>query len=449
MEPTNRPPVKPAKPGKAVVEFLPDADEMERKPLPAYAQTTVYVMAGALFSFLLWASVSTIDTVIIARGRLVNPMPNIVVQPLESAVIEKINVRIGQIVRKGEVLATLDPTFSQADEAALRVRMQSLDTQIQNLEDEMGGSVAGERMAGGDTALQARLAVERQASFTAQQNKLAENLARIAASQQSNLREQKSLGTRLAALKEIEAMQEKLVAQQYGARLQLLEARNRTQEVERELELANSRETELAREYASARAEKQAFEKGTRQKTMEEMLIATRERNALSEELNKADKRRQLVTLVAPQDAVVLEMAKLSEGSVIKSAEAMFTLVPLGAPLEAEVQIDSQDVGYVRTGLPAHIKLDAFPFQKHGSLDAKVRTVSEDAFRRESAQGGLDAYYMSRVAFGTANLKAMDGKSRLLPGMTVAAEIVVGKRTVISYLIWPLTKSMNESIREP
>ncbi|WP_348245867.1 hypothetical protein, partial [Salmonella enterica] len=93
---------------------------------------------------------------------------------------------------------------------------------------------------------------------------------------------------------EIESMQEKLVAQQYGARLHLLEARNRTQEVERELELANSRQLELAREYAAVRAEKDAFEKGTRQKTMEEMLIATRERNALSEELNKADKRRQL-----------------------------------------------------------------------------------------------------------------------------------------------------------
>ena len=97
-----------------------------------------------------------------------------------------------------------------------------------------------------------------------------------------------------------------------------------------------------------------------------------------------------------------------------------------------------------------HIKLDAFPFQKHSALDGKVRTISEDAFRRDSgAPGALDAYYLSRIAYGDSKLKKMPDKARLLPGMTLSAEIVVGKRSVMSYLIWPLTKAMNESIREP
>jgi HlyD family secretion protein len=108
------------------------------------------------------------------------------------------------------------------------------------------------------------------------------------------------------------------------------------------------------------------------------------------------------------------------------------------------------DIGYVKTGDATHIKLDAFPFQKHGTLDGQVRTISEDAFRRESAvAGGLDAFYVSRIAFGDAKLKNMTERSRLLPGMTLAAEIVVGKRSVMSYLLWPLTKALNESIREP
>jgi len=87
--------------------------------------------------------------------------------------------------------------------------------------------------------------------------------------------------------------------------------------------------------------------------------------------LQKADKRKQLVSLVAPVDAVVLDMAKLSQGSVVQAAEKMFTLVPLGDTLEAEVSIDAIDIGYIKTGDSAHLKLDAFPFQKHGALQGQ------------------------------------------------------------------------------
>jgi len=147
----------------------------------------------------------------------------------------------------------------------------------------------------------------------------------------------------------------------------------------------------------------------------------------------------------------VLDMAKLSQGSVIQAAEQMFILVPLGSELEAEVKIDALDIGYIKLNHATHLKLDAFPFQKHGALQGKVRTLSEDAFKRDSgAMGqGLDAYYLSRISLGSEALRNMSDKMRLLPGMTLSAEIVVGKRTVMSYLLWPLTKAMNESLREP
>ena len=111
-----------------------------------------------------------------------------------------------------------------------------------------------------------------------------------------------------------------------------------------------------------------AFKKGWRQKMMEEMLSTSRDKNSVSEQLQKADRRRKLVTLTSPSDAVVLEIAKLSLGSVVQGGGAFFTLVPLGAELEAEVQIDSMDVGYVKLGDVSRIKLDAYPFQRHGIL---------------------------------------------------------------------------------
>lgn len=453
MESTNKPPVIAApqgRPARPDIEFLPDADEIELRPLPAFARITLPVLACALLAAVLWACFSEVDQVVVAQGRLINPLPNIIVQPLETSIVQRIEVRVGQIVKKGERLATLDPTFAQADEAQLRAKFRSLNTQEAGLSSELGGVSAPSAGADADSLLQARLTAERKANYRAQLSKIEENLARLRASLETNRRDQLVLAARLKSVLEIEIMQEKLVAQQYGARIRLLEAQDKRLEVERDQLLTKNREQEIRRELAALEADKSAFNKGWRQKAMEDMLSISRERDAVGEQLQKADKRHQMVSLVAPSDAVVLEIAKLSPGSIVREAEAFFTLVPLAAELEAEVQIDSVDVGYIRPGDAAHVKLDAFPFQRHGDLAANVRTISEDAFRREAGQAqGLDAYYLSRIKLSSARLKKMSPQSRLLPGMTLRAEIVVGKRTVMSYLLWPLTKALDESIREP
>ncbi|MBB3117520.1 HlyD family type I secretion periplasmic adaptor subunit [Pseudoduganella violacea] len=451
MEPANKPPVKSREAGTEI-EFLPDADAIERSPLPRYVRLTLHLLTAAFVTFIVWASLSQVEKVVSAHGRLVNPLPNIIVQPLETSIVQRIEVRVGQVVKKGQVLATLDPTFTQADEQQLRNRLASLDTQTDSLRAELEGKpVAATATGSADQVLQGQLASERQGNFQAQRTRMDQNIERLKASIETSRRDQQVLAQRVKSLTEIEAMQEKLLSENFGAKMHLLEARDRRLEVERTMVMGRNREIELGRELAAAEAERAAFNKSWRQKAMEDLLAATRDRDGINEQLAKADKRHQLVQLTAPAEAVVLEVGKLSQGSVVREAEQMFVLVPLGAQLEAEVQIDSADIGYIKRGDPVHLKLDAFPFQQHGALDGKVRTVSEDSFKREQATPGqgTDAYYVSRIDYGNNRLKKMEGKSRLLPGMTVTAEIVVGKRSVMSYLLWPLTKALDESIREP
>jgi hemolysin D len=437
--------------GKTIVEYLPDADEIERSPAPPYARITIHVSVLALIAFLVWASLSELDQVVTAQGRLINPLPNVVVQPLETSIVQSVDVRVGQVVHKGQQLATLDATFAQADESQIRVRLSSLETQIKGLEAEINGNFNVPNTANSpDEKLQAQLLIERRASYRAQETRLNETLSKLRAQLATNRNDQQLVMSRLRSIKDIESMQDKMVAQKYAAPVQLLEAQQRTKEVERELEMARSREQELRRELSAYEAEKLAFEKNWRQKTMEEMLSVTRERDSLLQQLEKADKRKKLVTLYAPEDAVVLEIAKLSPGSVVQGAETFFTLVPLNTKLEAEVQINSVDVGYIKVGDAVHLKLDAFPFQRHGTLDGTVRTISQDAFKRDvSAKGGMDAYYLARVSFEGGGLRNMIESSRLMPGMTLSAEIVVGKRTIMSYIAWPITKGLDEAIREP
>lgn len=456
MEPADKPSlIRRLLPGRGedptAIEFMPDADEIERRPLPRAARLTLHVLAIGVVVFIVVASVSEIDLVVAARGKLITPLPNIVVQPLDTSIIQQIEVKPGQIVKKGEALAILDPTFTEADEAQLRSRQESLDNQRASLEAELAGKpIPTDSKASDDKKIQARLAIERQASYLAQTKRIDENIGRVRAALETNRRDQTSMASRVQVLRENAAMQEQLVAQKYAIRSRMLDAQDRLYEAERGSQMARSREQELQKELMGLEAERLSFQTGWRQKVMEELLAISRERDSVNEQLQKADKRHQLVVLTAPSDAVVLEIAKLSTGSVAKSAEPLFTLVPLGGDLESEVRIDATDVGYVKLGDRVHVKVDAYPFQLHGTLDGELRTISEDAFRKENvAVGSVESYYLGRIKLTKAQLGRLPEHSRLLPGMTVTAEISVGKRSVMSYLLWPLIKALDESIREP
>lgn len=461
-KPAAQAPAKPTpktavKTGKPVVEYLPDADEIERSPLPWVAQLTIWLVFAGIASLLAWATLARLDQVVTAPGTLVNPIPNIVVQPLETSIIQTVDVRAGQTVRKGDLLATLDATFANADESQLRSRLESLETQVTSLQAELergakaGGTLPAATGSSADHKLQADLQAERRANYQAQQSRLAESVGRLRAALASNRADQQAIAGRLRSVKELEGMQEKSVAQKFGSPMQLLEAQQRTKEVARELELVSSRERELQRELAAAEAEKLAFERGWRQKTMEDLLAITRERDGLREQLEKANKRQTLVKLSSPVDGVVLEIAKLSPGSVVRGAETFFTLVPLDVVLEAQAQIASTDIGYVKLGDEVRLKVGTFPFQKHGSLKAKVRSISQDATKNDGSGAGPPngSHYLARLQITDAQLDNMKPDARLLPGMSLSAEVVVGERSVLSYLVWPLTKGLNEAIREP
>ncbi len=461
------------KTGKPVVEYLPDADEIERSPVPWMAQLTVWLVFAGLSALIAWASLAKLDQVVTATGTLVNPIPNVVVQPLETSIIQTVDVRPGQTVRKGDLLATLDATFANADESQLRSRLKSLETQTESLQAELergGKSDRGDKSdkaekngikaasadpsntgSTADQKLQSDLQAERRANYQAQQARLGESVGRLRAALSTNRQDQQAIAGRLRSVKELEGMQEKSVAQKYGSTMQLLEAQQRTKEVARELELVTSRERELQRELAAAEAEKLAFERGWRQKTMEDLLAITRERDSLREQLEKANKRQTLVKLTAPLDGVVLEIAKLSPGSVVRGAETFFTLVPLDVVLEAEAQIAATDIGYVKPGDEVRLKVDTFPFQKHGTLKAKVRSISQDAYKGDgrSLAANSGSHYLARLVLTDTRLDNLKPDARLLPGMSLNAEVVVGDRSVMSYLVWPLTKGLNEAIREP
>ena len=179
----------------------------------------------------------------------------------------------------------------------------------------------------------------------------------------------------------------------------------------------------------------------------EEMVKVRRE---LTSTLMEYQKQRQLATYVylrAPCEAVVHEIASFSEGSAVREAEALVTLVPIDAGIELEAEIAPKDIGRIHKGAQARIKLNSFPFQKHGTLEGEVVDISEDTLQKQE-QGGNRAYYRAKMTV-SGKLKNITEKFRLIPGMETQCEIKVGRRRVIEYIIHPLIKSLDEAIREP
>ena len=157
--------------------------------------------------------------------------------------------------------------------------------------------------------------------------------------------------------------------------------------------------------------------------------------------------------LKAPEDAVVHDIAPLSIGSAVREAETLVTLVPLGGTLEVEAQVRADDIGRVKPGDSVRVKITAFPFQKHGTLEGQVRFLSEDAFSAAASAKAPErpesAFDRARIALDAEKNKDSVLLPKLIPGMETECEIRVGERRIIEYLTHPIIKSLDESIKEP
>jgi hemolysin D len=144
----------------------------------------------------------------------------------------------------------------------------------------------------------------------------------------------------------------------------------------------------------------------------------------------------------------VLQVADRSVGSVLREAETLFTLVPLGVPLEAELAVEARDIGRVETGQAVRIKLDAWPYQEHGTLTGSLRTISEGAFPREE-QHRPGVVFRARARIEGNALRGVPQDFHLMPGMTVVGEVKAGRRNVLAYFLNPLLRGLDEGLREP
>jgi len=443
------------------VDFQPDATAIEERPLPPSARSVVYIVAALVVSAVLWATFSKVDRVVVARGKLITVDPVMVIQPLETAVIRTINVGVGDTVKAGAVLATLDPTFTESQETADRERRNSMRAEERRLLAEIyqkpfPTDADAQSLDPSYLTLQKTVYTHRQAEYQAQVSAADADIARVDASLTTNQIAQQGLQKRIDILGDIESMRKELYQIQAGSRLNMLTAINDRLSLDDQLAEKKYQQKELLQQLASAKEQKERNINNWVREIGERLTQVQQDIATATEQLATAERRRSLVVLRAPADGVVLELGQRSIGSVAKEAEPLITLEPTEAKIEAEVDVDGADVARLRIGDPVRLKLDALPFQRYGTLTGTLRVVTENSFQSDqSSRAGADkpdgdpAFFRARIALGEFRLQDVPRDFRLIPGMTTTAEINTGKRTIISYLLDPIIKLFDEGLREP
>jgi hemolysin D len=444
----------------AAISFQSDLEEIIEELPPRHLRVTHYFAAALFVTVLVIAGLAPVEMVVQGSGQLTTDTPPILLQPIERAIVRELKVKAGDTVVKGQLLATLDPTFADADMTSLRAQESSFKAQLGRIDAELSGAeFKASGTADPNELLQEGLYRQRQAQFASRLKAFDEEISRAEAMIQTIEGNRDFFAQQLKIARDVENMRSSLWESKLASRLQLLDAQSLRLRAERDHQDAMDRLTELRHTAQTKRAERQAFIDDWRRQLMEELVTKRTESARVSEALIKAARLRDLVQLTAPEDGVVLEVAKRSAGSVLREAEPLITLIPSNAPLIAEIMISSPDVGYTRAGNPVAVKVDAFPYQRHGMVDGRLASVSEASF---SSQGGGEgetpgqrrpslggAFHRARVALVNTKLDRLPEGARLIPGMTVSADIKVGSRSVLSYFLNPVTRGLDESMREP
>ena len=433
--------------------FESETQAVIQRVSPYSEHAILHVLAGIIVLSLILMSVVKLDRVVSATGRIMPTQGSLFVQPLDKAIVTNILVHNGDVVKKGQVLAQLDPTFALADLRGLQQKKASDDALVDRLKAEQAGRPYAADPNSPYSVLQASIWAQRQSQYLQSINdfdsRMASDHSLIARSRQDAVDYQQ----RLALASQAEQDHLDLKRQGFGSSLGLITASDNRAEMQRMAgDEPEHRRVQGQHDLSALGAQRAVFIGKWRDDLGTQLVTAQNDLSDATQSLAKAAKISDLSALVAPQDAVVLKVGKASIGSVIDPTampEPLFTLTPLGGPLEAEVQIDAKDIGFIRPGDAVRFKLDAYRYTSHGLAKGVIKSISEGSFTTTDDGQIVEPYYKVRVAITDARLRNVPADFRLIPGMTLAGDILVGRRTIMSYLVEGGLRTGSEAMREP
>jgi HlyD family secretion protein len=450
---TGAPPLPPA------YEFLPAYLRIEREPPSPLPRLVLHCLLALSTALAIWAVFGKLDIIASADGKLVPRGYLKVVQPADAGIVRAILVEEGDVVLAGQPLLRLDASLAEADTRTLRREIALRALQTRRIDAELTDSALSRAPDDPDDAWH-QAAAQHAANRRAYENGLAQEAATVARIDKE-LRAATEVRTKLQRVVPIFRSSaerfETLRREGFVSELYYLERQRDLIEKEQDLRAQDFTVESLQASLAQARERLAQVTSTYRQQLHTERAGVVPLLDKATEELIKQTYRNGLVDLGAPQAGIVKDLATHTLGTVVSPGTVLLTLVPRGDELQAEVMVRNLDIGFVHPGQSARVKFVAYPFQKYGTMTGRVVRVTADASETSSSRSDdVDAEgkstsraaYRVRIALPSQRLPADGSELTLTSGMQLTAEINLGERTVLEYLLAPVQKAWLEAGRE-
>jgi hemolysin D len=439
--------------------FESQVSEVIVRTTPYSQHAILHALAGIIVLATVLAGFLPLDEVVTSVGGQVATADGpLYVQPLQQAIVRQIVVKVGDIVKKGQVLATLDPTFAEADVNQLKDRIASDQAMVDRLDAEQENRTYAPTGGGKYEKLQFTQWRQRQQEYDQTIKGYDAQFANAKALMEQAQHDVVNYTTRDGLNAKIQWMQETLAKNGNASQLVAIQATDAHIEIVRLLEGARQQVQAQSATMDNIKAQKAVYLETWKDYIATNLVTTRNDLDQAVQSLSKADKVNDLTSLVAPDDGIVLQVASASSGSVVNTAtpnptsnqqQPLFTLNPIHGTPMAQLEVDAGDIAFIRVGDPVTLKVEAYPYVRFGTAEGVVKTISDGSFTQEDNGTIRPPFFKVWVDITKLNFRNVPATARLIPGMTVTGDVKVGRRTALSYLYEGFVRNVTEAMREP
>ena len=433
-------------------EFLPAAEEIVETPAAPLGALVVWLVTLLLIVALAWSYFGRIDIVAVANGKISTEGSTKIIQPAISGVVTSINVREGQHVKKGEALLALDKTAAEKDVATANQSLNAARVERDILRRLAVGGNTDEIINNADLpdenkAILRQFASSQTALSAARQQAANGTISNYQQQIQFNQQAKNQLETNAQNLKNRKAEIEKQLPN--ANPVDKLRLQNELSNIDQRITSADSvvlgqNQQLLQSQSALTQAQNQSQTQNAETNSAFSNQIIAAEKRIIELENNLVKARQVLAqtTIAAPVDGTVLSLTVKTIGGVVNAGQQLAQIVPEKVPLYVDAALDNQDVGFVKSGQRVVVKVATYPFQRYGYLEGTVENISPDAIQDDKK--GL--IYKAKIKLND-DKSSKQNQLKLLPGMSVSAEITTGQRRIIEFFLDPLMTKADESLK--
>jgi len=431
-------------------EFMPATVEvLDRPPAPFSRALLIFIVVFTVF-VIGWASFARMDIVVSATGVVLPTGKVKVVQPLEPGIITDIYVRDGQFVKKGDLLVSMDNKDSLTDINTIKIELTKVELVILRFEAQLQNDVElfvpSVEIDEQSVQLHRQLLVYSLAAQKERMDTLEMEIQRCYAERDATRSNFKRLTESLPLSRELYDKKSALAKRQLISSADLLQARIDISDAQHNLLAAGSRLQEIEARLECAREEKILAKTEYRRDILTQLTESGSKRLNLQDQLVKAENRQTHFGLRAPANGVIQQLSINTIGGVVTAAQPLMIIVPTDGGLEVEAKVLNKDIGFIVSGQNVSVKVTAYPFTRYGDLTGAIEWVARDAVLDKT----LGPSYPIKVRVESYTLpNIVNGRQGVItPGMTVTADVKVGKRRVIDYFLGPVFRYKDKSLRE-